>query len=145
MGGGHNIEFISNYPFFCNPRFSHVDHPGSPHYPVSKGNIIIGSDVWIASNVTILSGVSIADGSVIGAGSVVTRSTRPYSINAGVPCRERSRRFSDSEIDTLMKLKWWDLPEDELLDIASMLCSKDFPGAVEAIKAKVIKVNRLLL
>ena len=55
-------------------------------------SISIGNDVWIASNVVILKGVSIGDGSVIAAGSVVTKSIDSYTVVAGVPAKEISKR-----------------------------------------------------
>ena len=125
LGGGHNTEFVSTYPFFCNPHFPSVQHPGSPDYPVSKGNIDVGNDVWIAADVTVLSGVYIADGSVVGAGSVVTKSTKPYSVNVGVPCRQVSTRFSSEIITKLCALKWWDLDDVEVSKISNLLCSRD--------------------
>jgi len=61
-------------------------------------DVIIEDDVWIGAGCIILKGVTIGKGSVIGAGSVVTRSIRPYTINAGNPCREIKMRFSETEI-----------------------------------------------
>ena len=58
-----------------------------------KGDsILIGNDVWIGSNVVILKGVSIGDGSVIAAGSVVTKCIDSYTVVAGVPAKEISKR-----------------------------------------------------
>ena len=61
-------------------------------------DVIIEDDVWIGAGTIILKGVTIGRGSVIGAGSVVTKSTQPYSINAGNPCRFIKMRFTDREI-----------------------------------------------
>ena len=74
--------------------------------------ITIGNDVWIGNSVLIMGGVKIADGSVIGAGSVVTRDTKPYSINAGVPAKPLRSRFDRETIEKLESLKWWDRDED---------------------------------
>ncbi len=52
-----------------------------------RKGIIIEDDVWIGAGCKILDGVTIRKGSVIGAGSVVTKSTEPYSVNAGVPAK----------------------------------------------------------
>lgn len=61
-------------------------HPSSR--PItSKGEIIIGDNVWLGDKVSILPGVHIGDGCVIGANSVVTHSIPPYSIAAGNPAR----------------------------------------------------------
>lgn len=51
----------------------------------SKGDIIIGDNVWIGDNVTILPGVNIGKGSIIGANSVVTKSFPEYSVICGNP------------------------------------------------------------
>lgn len=45
-----------------------------------------------------MGGVNIADGSIIASGAVVTKETKPYSINAGVPAEKIAERF-DSEAD----------------------------------------------
>ena len=54
---------------------------------VSKGDVVIGRNVWIGRCVTIMSGVTIGDGAVIGANAVVTRNVAPYSVVAGVPAK----------------------------------------------------------
>ncbi|MBI5324137.1 MAG: CatB-related O-acetyltransferase [Ignavibacteriae bacterium] len=67
----------------------------------------IGNDVWIANNVIIMDGVKIGDGAVIGAGSIVTKDVEPYSVVGGVPAKIISKRFSDEQIEKLLKIKWW--------------------------------------
>jgi acetyltransferase-like isoleucine patch superfamily enzyme len=49
--------------------------------------VVIGSNVWLGIRSWIAPGITIADGTVVGANSVVTKSTLPYSVNAGVPAR----------------------------------------------------------
>lgn len=124
LGGNHNVDFVSTYPFFCNSALnSDCPHPPQGAYPVSKGDIIIGNDVWIGYGATILSGVTIANGSVIGAGSVVTKSTRPYSVSAGVPCKEIRKRFKPEYIRQLKEAKWWDLPDEMIRRLSKELTS----------------------
>ncbi len=65
---------------------------------VCDADVIIEDDVWIGAGTIILKGVTIGRGSVIGAGSVVTKSTQPYSVNAGNPCRFIKYRFTEEEI-----------------------------------------------
>jgi len=67
----------------------------------------IGNDVWLGTRVTVLGGVTIADGAVIGAGSVVTKDVGPYEIWAGNPARFIRKRFDESTIQSLLKMKWW--------------------------------------
>lgn len=52
---------------------------------VSKGEVVIGNNVWIGAKTTILPGVHIGDGVIIGANSVVTKDIPPYSIVVGNP------------------------------------------------------------
>lgn len=68
----------------------------------------VGNDVWIGNKAIILDGVTVGDGVVIGAGSVVTHDLAPYGIYAGVPAKLLRYRFSESQIDRLLKLRWWD-------------------------------------
>ena len=74
----------------------------------TKGPVIIEEDVWIGSNSVILPGVRIGRGSVIGGGSVVTKDIPKYSIAVGNPAVVISKRFDDSIIEYLEKLKWWE-------------------------------------
>lgn len=74
---------------------------------LSKGPIIIGNDVWIGTGVQIMSGVTIGDGAVIAANSTITHNVSPYSIMGGVPAKLIKYRFSQTVIDELLLLKWW--------------------------------------
>jgi len=53
----------------------------------SKGDVVIGDDVWIADKVTICSGVHIGKGAIIAANAVVTKDVPDYCIAAGVPAK----------------------------------------------------------
>ena len=101
----HNIQMLSTYDI---P--SHIIREDSVCNYTSKGDIIIGDDVWIGSNCSILSGVKIGRGSVIGAGSVVVKDIEPYSIAVGNPARVIKKRFSDDIIKKIEGLNWteWD-------------------------------------
>lgn len=53
----------------------------------SKGEIIIGNNVWVGEKATILSGVTIGDGAVIAANAVVTKDVPAYSVVGGNPAK----------------------------------------------------------
>lgn len=88
-----------------------------------KGDILIGNDVWIGYEAVIMAGVTVGDGVIIGARAVVTKDVPPYTIVGGVPAKVIRKRFSDEVISTLLKVKWWDWPEEKIkkhiLDIQS--------------------------
>lgn len=60
---------------------------------VSKGEIIIGNNVWIGDKVTICGGVHIGDNVIIGANSVVTKDIPSNSMAAGIPAKVLKQVF----------------------------------------------------
>ena len=80
----------------------------------NKGDIVIGNDVWIGYEAVILAGVTIGDGAVIGARAVVTKDIPPYTIVGGVPAKPIRKRFTQETIDLLLKIKWWNWPEERI-------------------------------
>ncbi|WP_170108164.1 CatB-related O-acetyltransferase [Flavobacterium sediminis] len=87
--------------------------------------IEIGNDVWIGHNVIIVGNVKVGNGAVLAAGSVVTKDVPAYTIIGGVPAKIIKKRFSDTVIEELENLKWWDKNEQELEKIKPMFF-KDF-------------------
>lgn len=87
--------------------------------------IEIGNDVWIGHNVIIVGNVKVGNGAVLAAGSVVTKDVPAYTIVGGVPAKIIKKRFSDTVIEELENLKWWDKNEQELEKIKPMFF-KDF-------------------
>lgn len=53
----------------------------------SRGDVIIGNDVWVGCSVQILSGVKVGNGVVIASGSLVNKDIPDYAIVGGVPAR----------------------------------------------------------
>ena len=104
LGGEHRADWITTYPF--NALFSEGAHITG--HPSSKGDIVIGNDVWIGYQSCILSGVTIGNGAIIGAKSVVTKDVPPYAIVAGNPAKFIRYRFPQETIDKLENLAWWD-------------------------------------
>lgn len=124
LGGNHRTDWFTTYPFGHINQHVFEKFNGSGH-PQSKGDVIIGNDVWIASCVTIMSGVKIGDGAVIAAYSVVSKDVPPYTIVAGNPAKVVKKRFNDEVIHKLLELKWWDKSEDEIDHISHILCSNN--------------------
>ena len=130
LGGDHHLDWISLYPFDpTHPEWRGASRGGSGL--VGKGDVTIGNDVWIGSGTTIMPGVTIGDGAAIGAESVVTRDVEPYTIVAGNPARPIRKRFSEADIARLLKIRWWDWPEDRIRRSIHVLCSGDVDGLEE--------------
>lgn len=87
--------------------------------------IHIGHDVWIGHNVIIVGNVTVGNGAILAAGSVVTKDVLPYTIVGGVPAKQIGKRFSESIINEIEELKWWNLSEPELEKIKPLFL-KDF-------------------
>ena len=104
LGGEHRADWITTYPF--NALFSEGAHITG--HPSSKGDIVVGNDVWIGYQSCILSGVTIGNGAIIGARSIVTKDVPPYAIVAGNPAKFVRYRFPQETIDKLENLAWWD-------------------------------------
>ena len=100
---GNNVGLIGKYDhdYSCLGK-SIKDSPwiGDPDYQFKgKGlRIVIENDVWIGYGSIIVSGVRIGHGAIVAAGSVVLKDVEPYSIVAGNPAREISKRFIDNQI-----------------------------------------------
>lgn len=80
----------------------------------NKGDIVIGNDVWIGFEAVIMAGVTIGDGAIIASRAVVTKDVPPYSIVGGTPAKLIRKRFTDEQIDKLLRLKWWDWDEEKV-------------------------------
>ncbi|MCR6848078.1 MULTISPECIES: CatB-related O-acetyltransferase [Bacillus] len=104
LGGEHRADWITTYPF--NAFFNEGAHITG--HPSSKGDIVVGNDVWIGYQSCILSGVTIGNGAIIGAKSVVTKDVPPYAIVAGNPAKFVRYRFPQETIEKLENLAWWD-------------------------------------
>jgi chloramphenicol O-acetyltransferase type B len=124
LGGQHCINWVSSYPF---PFFYHMDEQFKKNSLLadSRGDVVIGSDVWLCANCIILSGVTIGHGAVIANGAVVSRDVEPYAVMAGNPAKLVKWRFDEPTRIALLESKWWEWPENEIKGILNKLCTND--------------------
>ena len=126
-GANHTLKSLSTYPFpIFYEEWSHgiwADKSWD-----NKGDIKIGNDVWIGYDAIIMAGVTIGDGAIIATRAVVTKDVPPYTIVGGVPAKIIRKRFSDEVIEELLKQKWWDLPNEEILKRIKYIQTGDIEG-----------------
>lgn len=124
LGGNHRTDWVTTYPFQFPEEVSPWPEAGRiENHKTTKGDVVIGSDVWLGHGCLILSGVTIGDGAVIGAGSVVAKDVPPYAIMAGNPAVLIRHRFDPETIQKLLTLRWWDWPEEKVRKNLHILCS----------------------
>ena len=126
-GANQTLKSLSTYPFpIFYEEWSHgiwADKSWD-----NKGDIKIGNDVWIGYDAIIMAGVTIGDGAIIATRAVVTKDVPPYTIVGGVPAKIIRKRFSDEVIEELLKQKWWDLPNEEILKRIKYIQTGDIEG-----------------
>jgi len=128
LGGNHRPDWVSTFPFRIRLGLPDAAADGAG---ASKGDIVVGHDVWIGRGALILSGASIGNGAVIGAHAVVAGEVRPYAVVVGNPGIQIRRRFRDDQIAALEEIAWWNWPLDTIVENVALLASPsidDFIG-----------------
>lgn len=126
LGGEHRADFVSTFPF---GQFFGVGDANAHEF--SRGDVIIGNDVWIGNGALILSGTRIGDGAVIGAYSLVKGEIPPYAIAVGNPARVVRYRFSPAIVDQLLRIRWWDWDDDSIKRRATELMSENIAAFLD--------------
>ena len=121
-GSNHAMDGISTYPFKVFGKSWGV----IPMKVTSKGNTIIGNDVWIGNSVTIMQGIKIGHGAIIGTNSLVTKDVEPYAVVGGNPAKLIRKRFDDEQIEFLLQLAWWDWQIEKITKNLKAITTGDF-------------------
>ncbi len=132
LGGNHRVDWVSSYPF---PAF-HEQAKHIQNYVITRGDVLIGSDVWLCQNTTILSGVTIGHGAVVANGAIVTKDVAPYEIVGGNPAKHIRWRFDEPMREALLASAWWDWPEEEVLNVVDLICSDDIAKFLEYVNTR---------
>lgn len=125
-GGNHLVDSVSTYPFTMIDRWLAWDSE-----PQEAQHVVIGNDVWIGARAMVVGDVTVGHGAVIAAGSVVVHDVAPYAIVAGVPARQVRSRFNPTEIGRMLDLRWWDWPEDRILEAEPLLRGREVEALVQ--------------
>ena len=126
LHANHRTDWITTTSQLWGPVSPEIDSMlFEMGHPICKGNIIIENDVWIGAKSTIMSGVKIGNGAVIGATATVTKDVPPYAIVVGNPGKIIKYRFTEEQIESLLKIEWWNWDEDKIRSEALELWSNN--------------------
>lgn len=135
-GANHQRNCATTYPFYvmgweqAYPDLENLQ---------SKGDTVLGNDVWLGENVTVMPGVKIGDGAIIGKNSTVASDIPPYTVAVGNPARVVRERFDEQLKDLLLRFKWWDLPPEEIAEIIPILTSPNLERLRDFLKKELEK------
>ncbi len=120
----HQMHSFTTYPFW------HIFSQKETLLPwledaESKGDTVVGNDVWFGRECTILPGIKVGDGAVIAAHSVVVQDVPPYAVVGGNPSKLIKYRFSQDIIDELLKIKWWEWDLERIKQNHTILMGHD--------------------
>jgi len=130
-GANHKLDGISTYPFPIFGKGWETAMNLLMELP-SKGDIVIGNDVWIGYEAVIMPGVKIGDGVVIAAKSVVVKNVPAYTIVGGNPAGIIKQRFSDAEVAQLLEIRWWDWEIDKITRHINLIMNSDIQALIDA-------------
>ena len=125
-GSNHAMNGFSTYPF----KVFGGEWSQAALDVQSKGDTVVGNDVWIGNNVTIMQGIKIGDGAIIGTNSLVTKDVAPYTIVGGNPAKVIRKRFDEETIELLLSLKWWNWDFQKITDNLEIITS----GKIDELK-----------
>jgi virginiamycin A acetyltransferase len=128
-GANHPMGGFSTYPF---NMVGFTDKPAfSADGLASRGDLVIGNDVWIGRDAVIMPGVTVGDGAIIGAHAVVAKDVPPYAVVVGNPGVVKHLRFEAATIAALLAIRWWDWPVSTIQANVALIAGAD----IDALRA----------
>ncbi len=107
----HAMDGLSTFPFAAFDPNRIADCLATT---AKSGHVVVGHDCWFGRDALLLPDTHLGNGVIVGARAVVSGAVPDYAIVAGNPARMVRRRFSDTDIDRLNRLAWWDWPVDQI-------------------------------
>ena len=129
-GANHKLDGFSTYPFGIFGNGWEKMDP-QPKELASKGNTVIGNDVWIGYETVIMPGVQVGDGAIVAAKSVVVSDIPPYTIFGGNPAKCIRQRFSDKTIQSLLEIAWWNWDSEKITRNLEKIVSVDIEALID--------------
>jgi acetyltransferase-like isoleucine patch superfamily enzyme len=126
LHANHRADWVTTSSMLLGPVNKDIENMMfDMGHPTCKGDIIVENDVWIGAKSTIMSGVKISNGAIIGATATVTKDVPPYAIVVGNPGKIIKYRFTETQIEKLLAIKWWDWSEQKIISEYRNMWSTD--------------------
>jgi virginiamycin A acetyltransferase len=130
-GANHAMGGFSTFPFdIFGPPWSDGFDP-EVYARETRGDTVIGPDVWIGHEALIMPGARIGAGAVVAARAVVAGEVPAYAVVAGNPARVVRRRFPPETVEALLAAAWWDWPLERITGNLDAIRGAD-PAALAA-------------
>ncbi len=130
-GANHELSPLTTYPFGI---FTDGWETAAPLCQ-TRGDTVVGNDVWIGYDATIMPGRTIGHGAVVGSGSLVAKDVPPYAIVGGNPARVIRQRFPDDVVARLLAVAWWDWPPEKIARHLPLVAGADVDALERAAAA----------
>lgn len=128
-GGLHRTDCVTTYPLDVLMNGKQTAGIGDRCYDHGTG-IEVGNDVYIGFGASIIGNVKIGHGAVIAANATVFTDVPPYAVVGGNPAKLLRMRFEPEFIEELLRVAWWEWPEDLIRTRIDMFYDPDrFVGA----------------
>lgn len=141
LGGEHRMDWVTTFPF---PVFWSEVAGGFDSWAKTRGDVIIGNDVWIGTEALVMSGVRVGNGAVIAARAVVIRDVPPYAIVAGVPAKVVRMRFDARTIERLEAISWWRWDDKKIARFMPNILSDDIDAFLDLAERDCADIEPLL-
>ena len=123
-GANHKLTGFSTYPFGIFGQGWETARPAPEDLP-SRGDTIIGNDVWIGYDALIMPGVKIGNGAIVAARAVVVKDVPAYTVVGGNPAQVLKSRFPPETVAALEQIAWWNWPVEKITRNLKAIVSAD--------------------
>ena len=123
-GANHKLTGFSTYPFGIFGQGWEAAVPAPADLP-SRGDTVVGNDVWIGYDALVMPGVKIGNGAIVAARAVVVKDVPAYAVVGGNPAQVFKTRFPPETVAALERIAWWNWPVEKVTRHLQAIVSAD--------------------
>ena len=123
-GANHKLSGFSTYPFGIFGQGWEAAVPAPGDLP-SRGDTVVGNDVWIGYDALVMPGVKIGNGAIVAARAVVVKDVPAYAVVGGNPAQVLKSRFPPETVAALERIAWWNWPVEKVTRHLQAIVSAD--------------------